>query len=77
MDRNPVSSSKSHVVSIGYDVGEMVLEVEFKGGRVYQYLDVPEYLPSGTATAKIYDVESPGKIINDEIKPFYAVTPVI
>lgn len=38
MQRVPVESSD--IVSIGYDVKARVLEVEFKEGRVYQYLDV-------------------------------------
>lgn len=38
MQRLPVESSD--LVSIGYDARERVLEIEFKEGRIYQYLDV-------------------------------------
>lgn len=38
MLRIPVESSD--IVSIGYDAKEHVLEIEFGGGRVYQYTDV-------------------------------------
>jgi XTP/dITP diphosphohydrolase len=38
MQRIPVESSD--IVSIGYDEREQVLEVEFQGGRVYQYRGV-------------------------------------
>jgi hypothetical protein len=30
------------MVSIGYDSTRETLEIEFKSGEVYQYLDVPE-----------------------------------
>jgi hypothetical protein len=41
MNRIPVDSSS--LVSIGYDIvdGLLVLEVEFKGERLYHYYDVP------------------------------------
>ena len=38
MQRLPVESSD--LVAIGYDARERVLEIEFKEGRVYRYLDV-------------------------------------
>ncbi|HSX29114.1 MAG TPA: non-canonical purine NTP pyrophosphatase [Candidatus Saccharimonadales bacterium] len=38
MQRLPVESSD--IVSLGYDPKTRVLEIEFKGQRVYQYLDV-------------------------------------
>ena len=40
MDRTPVSSS--NLASVGYEPISMVLEIEFVGGRIYQYFDVPE-----------------------------------
>ncbi|MCW5516930.1 KTSC domain-containing protein [Muriicola sp. Z0-33] len=39
MERTPVSSS--NLVSVGYNPETNTLEVEFKGGTVYQYFDVP------------------------------------
>jgi XTP/dITP diphosphohydrolase len=39
MLRIPVESSD--LVAIGYDAKERILEIEFGGGRVYQYLQVP------------------------------------
>ena len=39
MYREPVSSSP--ITSIGYDDASETLEVEFKSGLVYQYLEVP------------------------------------
>ena len=40
MERQSVVSS--NIASLGYDPDSRVLEVEFKRGDVYQYLDVPE-----------------------------------
>lgn len=39
MERQPVTSS--NVKSVGYDAQAKVLEVEFVGGAIYQYDDVP------------------------------------
>lgn len=39
MEREPVSST--NLVSVGYDPLTRILEVEFHGGGVYQYFDVP------------------------------------
>jgi len=39
MNRSSISSS--NLVSVGYDDNTQTLEVEFKGGSVYQYFDVP------------------------------------
>jgi hypothetical protein len=43
MERTPVNSSM--LASIGYDSSNGTLEVEFKkGGVIWQYYDVPEYI---------------------------------
>ena len=42
MQRHSVSSSS--IASIGYESVAQTLEVEFLGGRVYQYYGVPEPL---------------------------------
>lgn len=39
MERNTVRSS--NLRSVGYDQLTQTLEVEFKGGRVYEYYNVP------------------------------------
>lgn len=39
MNRIPVSSST--VLSVGYDIPSMILEVEFKNRSIYQYIHVP------------------------------------
>ena len=40
MDRTLVRSTD--IVSVGYDSSVTVLEVEFKRGSIYQYVNVPE-----------------------------------
>ena len=42
MEREPVQSS--NLWSVGYDPDSQTLEIEFKGGHVYQYFGVPESL---------------------------------
>jgi len=37
-----VCVSSSSIASIGYDPGLQILEVEFAGGGVYQYSNVPQ-----------------------------------
>ena len=39
MNRNLVTSS--NISSIGYDSNDEILEIEFKDGSVYQYLQTP------------------------------------
>ena len=40
MERQPISSS--NIVSAGYDPATQTLELEFKGGVVWQYTHFPE-----------------------------------
>lgn len=49
MERQYVSSS--HIASIGYDPDNMVLEIEFLSGAVYQYYDVPQSIYEGLMAA--------------------------
>lgn len=39
MERTPLTSNA--VISAGYDQATQQLEIEFKGGRLYRYFDVP------------------------------------
>ena len=45
MERKGVTSS--NIASAGYDAATKTLEVEFSGGAVYQYLDVPQAVYDG------------------------------
>ena len=64
MDREAVVSS--NVESIGYDESEQVLEVEFKGGSLYQYKDVP---PDVFTALK--EADSAGSFLSQNIKNVY------
>jgi len=52
--------------SIGYDVGDWVLQIEFTGGKVYNYFRVPPL-----EHAKLMKAPSIGAYVNSEIKPYY------
>ena len=60
MERQKIFSS--NIESVGYDENDMVLEIEFKNGSIYQYYNI---------TATIYDglmrAESIGKFLNSHI----------
>jgi hypothetical protein len=60
MDRILVQSS--NLVSVGYDVVNRLLEVEFLTGKVYQYHDVPNDVYQGLMTAP-----SKGEYLHDNI----------
>ena len=64
MERVHVDSSS--LESVGYDAEGHTLEVEFRNGGVYQYLDVPvEELRALVAADSI------GRYLNRRIKPKY------
>ena len=57
----------SNLARIRYDENTMTLEIEFMGGRVYQYFDVPVQVFEGLRNA----VDSHGKYFNQHIKGNY------
>jgi len=67
--REPVESSS--LSSVGYDARKRLLEVEFRNGGVYRYLDVPE-----DEYQALKGAGSLGRHLNHEIKPFYSVIKV-
>jgi len=64
MNRTPVSSS--NLKSVGYDQTSNTLEIEFHGGRVYQYYNVPKRIYQGLMAAS-----SHGKYHHRRIKDSY------
>jgi hypothetical protein len=62
MKRIPVTSSA--VVSAGYDAHARELELEFRGGRVYRYLDVP-----GDVFQFLLRTSEKGRYVNTMIAP--------
>ena len=69
MDRLPIQSS--NLEAVGYDADNLVLEVEFKSGSVYQYEGVP---------ISVYDAlmvaPSAGRYFYDAIRDKYPTTQV-
>ena len=61
MERTYVTSS--NIASIGYDADQMILEVEFNYGSIYQYFDVPESVYEGLMAA-----DSHGKYLDTYVK---------
>lgn len=64
MNRTPVSSS--NVNEVGYDQNTMTLEVQFIGGSVYQYFDVPEI-----EYQNLIGAQSVGRYLSQNIKNNY------
>ena len=62
MNRDFVSSTD--VASIGYDPVSRTLEVEFRSGGLYDYLDVPE-----NSFHQLMNAPSKGRFLNDHVKP--------
>jgi hypothetical protein len=62
--RHHVKSSA--VRSVGYDAADWVLQIEFAGGKVYNYFRVPPL-----EHAKLMKAPSIGTYVNLEIKPYY------
>jgi hypothetical protein len=69
MERSPVGSS--NIESVGYDFESLTLEVEFKGGSVYQYYDVPSDVYENFISA-----DSLGSYLHHSIKNNYSVSKV-
>ena len=65
MERQPISSS--NIISAGYDPATQTLELEFKGGAVYQYMNVPEYM-----WYEFLGAPSQGKYFQSQIRPRFA-----
>jgi hypothetical protein len=56
----------SNLRSVGYDPSSAVLEIEFGGGGVYQYFDVPESVYLGLMNAA-----SKGGYLQKHVKGHY------
>lgn len=64
MDRTPVSSST--LISVGYDDATQTLEVEFAGGSLYQYFDVPS-----TVHIELLGAGSVGQYFSQNVRNSY------
>jgi hypothetical protein len=66
VERQPVDSSL--IRSVGYDLVNSILEIEFAGSnRIYEFFDVPYSVYS-----ELMEAESKGSYFNDDIRDLYA-----
>lgn len=70
MQRTPVTSS--NLISIGYDSKTLTLEIEFKGGAIYQYTGV-----TPDVHQQLMSAESHGKFFHANIRDAYPYTRVV
>jgi YD repeat-containing protein len=54
----------SNIAMVGYDEDDQVLEITFRDGRVYHFLEVPP-----ERVLSLLRAESKGRFFNSEIKP--------
>lgn len=64
---NRVAVSSSNLSSVGYEEAEQVLEIEFNGGGVYQYFDVPKRIHQ-----ELMNATSHGQYFHRNIKDNYS-----
>ncbi len=63
---NWINLESSNLERAKYDEKTSTLEIEFKGGRIYQYFDVPETVFKGLISAS-----SHGEFFHAQIKGHY------
>jgi KTSC domain-containing protein len=56
----------SNIATVGYDEDEHILEIVFRDGRVYHYLEVPP-----ERALSLLRAESKGRFLNSDIKPHF------
>jgi len=61
-----ISVESSNLVSVGYDEGASILEIEFTGA-VYQYFDVPLYVYE-----ELMNSDSKGSYLHINVKSTYS-----
>ena len=66
-----IKVDSSSISQVRYNENTMVLEIEFQGGRVYRYFDVPLQVFEGLRNA-----DSHGKYLTQHIKGHYRYTRV-
>ena len=64
--------SSSVIASVAYDAATKTLQVEFRTGRVYWYLDVPR-----SEFEALTQASSAGAYFNHEIRDRYAVREIV
>lgn len=63
---NRINVNSSNIASVGYDNIQRLLEIEFHGNDIYQYLNVPQNIYENLMAAS-----SHGKYFDQNIKNVY------
>ena len=63
---NWIDVSSTNLSRVRYDESSLTLEIEFQGGRVYQYFDVPKHI-----FEELLRADSKGKFFHAQIKGHY------
>ncbi|RXZ48650.1 KTSC domain-containing protein [Agromyces fucosus] len=61
-----IGVSSSNIVTIGYDTASQTMEIEFIGGSVYQYFDIPAHIYEGLLAAG-----SAGQFFHAQVRGHY------
>ncbi len=61
-----INLNSTSLARVKYEPSSLILEIEFHGGRVYQYFDVPSQIFEGLIGA-----DSHGEFFNSQIKGHY------
>jgi hypothetical protein len=64
---NRIKVESTYLRSVGYDATSQILEIEFRRGEVYQYVDVPI-----AVYTELMNAPSHGKYFNTNIKETYS-----
>jgi hypothetical protein len=62
----PVAVNSTLLRSVSYDITLSILELEFRDGALYRYLDVPETIYTGLIAA-----DSKGYYFNRSVRPCF------
>jgi len=63
---NWIDVSSTNLSRVRYDESSLTLEIEFQGGRVYQYFDLPKHI-----FEELVRADSKGKFFHEQIKGHY------
>ncbi len=63
---NWIDVNSSNLARVRYSENTSTLEIEFQGGRVYQYFDVPK-----TIFEALLQADSQGQFFNSQIKGLF------
>ena len=61
-----IDVNSTNLSRVRYDESSLTLEIEFQGGRVYQYFDLPKHI-----FEELLRADSKGKFFHEQIKGHY------